>query len=279
MERFLSLMMALEYIEANLTNPISLEDVANAACISLSHLHRMFTRVFGCPLKEYITKRRLCSAAYDLVHSDTSITELAFAYQYGTVESFSRAFRRHFRTSPSSFRRQNRFSDLYPRIVLAPNPRKGGDSMTPIPKYDLSELSKRILNAKGTYILDVDIDYLVEINEKLGWGAGDTAIAETAARIRRSIPPETAFFRIAADEFIVITGTRELKSAEEIAQKILSYSGDPVTWNETTFAFSVTVGIAKVPDDINELKPAVELVREAMFQAKGESRNSYKVLG
>lgn len=278
MERFLSLIMALEYIEANLTNPITLKDIASSACISLSHLHRMFSRVFGCSLKEYITRRRLCSAAYDLIHSETSITDLAFAYQYSSVESFSRAFRRHFRTSPSAFRQQNRFSDLYPKIVLAPSPAKGGDSMTPIPKYDLSELSKRILDAKGTYILDVDIDYLVGINEELGWGAGDAAIAETAARIRKSIPPETAFFRIAADEFIVITGTKELEAAEEIAQKILSYSDDPVTWNDITFSFSVSVGIAKIPDDINELKPALELVREAMFQAKVESRNSYKVL-
>ena len=43
-------------------------------------------------------------------------------------------FRRHFRTSPSAFRQQNRFSDLYPKIVLAPSPaKKEGDSMTPIP--------------------------------------------------------------------------------------------------------------------------------------------------
>ncbi|NLA58333.1 MAG: helix-turn-helix domain-containing protein [Firmicutes bacterium] len=278
MHRFLSLIMALEYIEANLTNPISLEDVATAACISLSHLHRMFTRVFGCSLKEYITRRRLCSAAYDLIHSKTPITDLAFAYQYSSVESFSRAFRRHFRTSPSSFRRQNRFSHLYPKIILTPNSGKGGDPMAPVPKYDLSELSKRILDAKGTYILDVDIDNLVQINDELGWEAGDIAIAETAARIRKSIPPETAFFRIAADEFIVITGQDQLQAVEDIAQRILAYSHEPVAWNDTTFAFSVSVGIAKVPEDINELKPALELVREAMYQAKEESPNTYKIL-
>ncbi|NLJ69273.1 MAG: helix-turn-helix domain-containing protein [Firmicutes bacterium] len=278
MQRFLSLIMALEYIEANLTNPFTLEDVASSAWISLSHLHRMFTRVFGCSLKEYITKRRLCSAAHDLIHSQASITELAFTYQYSSVESFSRAFRKHFRTSPSGFRQQNRISELYPKMVLVPDTKNGGEPMVPVPKYDLSELSKRILNAKGTYILDVDIDYLMRINDELGWGAGDVAIAETAARIRKSIPPETAFFRIAADEFIVITGLDELQAAKDIAQKIVSYADDQVNWNDTTFAFSVSVGIARVPEDINELKPALDLAREAMFQAKEDSRNSYRAL-
>ena len=71
------------------TNPISLEDIASLAYISLSHLHRMFTRVFGCSLKEYMTKRS-CVVPPIL-------------------------------TSPSAFRRRNRFSELYLKIVLEPN--------------------------------------------------------------------------------------------------------------------------------------------------------------
>ena len=277
MQSFLSLILAIEYIEANLTNPISLEDIASEAYISLSHLHRMFSRVFGCPLREYMTKRRLCSAAHELVHSDITITDLAFKYQYGSVESFSRAFRKQFLVSPSAFRQANRFTELYPRIILK-HPRKGDGKMTPIPKYDLTELSQRIVAAKGTYILDVDIDNLMRINEELGRGAGDVAIAETAARIERSVSPGTAFFRISADEFIVITEREDLASAEAIAQKILSHSDDPVTWNDTTFTFSVSVGIAKIPTDIKESTPAVELVQEAMYQAKQTDRNTYKVI-
>lgn len=246
MQSFLSLIMGLEYIEANLTNPISLEDIASSAYISLSHLHRMFTHVFGCSLKEYMTKRS-CVVPPIL-------------------------------TSPSAFRRRNRFSELYPKIVLEPNTLKGENQMTATPKYDLSELSKRILAAKGTYILDVDIDQLERINDALGRGAGDVAIAETAARIAKNVPPDTAFFRIGADEFIVITERGKLQAAEDIAERILSHSDDPVAWNDTTFTFSVSIGIAKIPTDIHELSPALELVQEAMYRAKKKDGNPYKVL-
>lgn len=153
--------------------------------------------------------------------------------------------------------------------------RKSDDSN---PKYDLSELSKRILAAKGTYILDVDIDQLERINDELGRGAGDVAIAETAARIAKNVPPDTAFFRIGADEFIVITERGKLQAAEDIAERILSHSDDPVAWNDTTFTFSVSIGIAKIPTDIHELSPALELVQEAMYRAKKKDGNLYKVL-
>ncbi len=278
MQKFLSLILALEFIEQNLSKPISLEDVAKSAFISLSHLHRLFARVFRCSLKDYITKRRLCCAAYELVHTKRPITQLAFDYQYGNVESFSRAFKKQFLTSPSAFRNKNWFSELYPKIVLQPDQRIGDDTMTVLKRYDETEISKRIISAKGTYILDVDIDNLLPINEQIGRGAGDMAIAETAVGIESSLPQDTTFFRMGGDEFIVITEQKDIEVVEKMAQQILSYADNLLTWNGQTFTFSASVGIARIPDDIKDFELAINLAQNAMYEAKRNQCSSYKVV-
>ncbi len=281
MEQVFSLILAVDYMEEHLLEPVDLRDVAAASCMSLSHLHRLFSHVFHCSLKEYLTKRRLCRAAHDLLQSQETVTDLAFKYQYGSVEGFSRAFRAQFLLSPSQFRRNSQFAELHPRRV-APNPMAGGNAMCSKQgftlMFDVPELSEQLLAAKGTYILDVDIDHLMTINETLGRKAGDAAIAAAAGRIERAVPTGTVFFRIGADEFVVLTKTTDVSAAEAIAQRILSFAGEPLSLNGENFHFSVSVGISKVPLGTLDVQDALGRVHEAMIQAKRERRSSYKVM-
>ena len=66
----------------------------------------------------------------------------------------------------------------------------------------------------------------------------------------------------------MITERGKLQAAEDIAERILSHSDDPVAWNDTTFTFSVSIGIAKIPTDIHELSPALELVQEQCIEPR-----------
>jgi diguanylate cyclase (GGDEF)-like protein len=116
-------------------------------------------------------------------------------------------------------------------------------------KYDVSELGAQILASKGTYILYLDIDNLKPINDNMGHDAGDaalaeTALAETAARIERSISPGMTFFRTGNDDFTVLTGSGDLGRTESVAAKIISFADDEVTYGGGTLKFSVSIGIA-----------------------------------
>lgn len=96
---------AIDYIESHLTEPIPLEHVASAACFSLAHFYRIFHALVGHSLKEYIRKRRLSEAATRLVTTSEDLIHICFDYQFGSQESFTRAFQSMFGLTPGRFRK------------------------------------------------------------------------------------------------------------------------------------------------------------------------------
>lgn len=273
MKSFISLVCAVEYIEQHLHERIGVSDVAQASYLSLSHLQGMFSKTFRISVGDYIAKRKLCLAARWLGHTQRSITDIAFEIGYANAESFSRAFKKQFLQTPSSYRRENSFSDLYPRLII--NEKEG---FNVIKRYDLTDISEKILASKGSYIICADIDHLMDINEHKGRDAGDAAIAETSARISRSIHSGMDYFRIGADHFVILTRSGDPALAEGIAGKIISQAGEDVIWSGKPFTFSVTMGLVKIPMDISDAKEAIERSEAAMFEAKREGRNCYKVM-
>ena len=105
-ELFRRLMMARDFIHSNLEHDISLEDIAQVACLSLYHFLRVFKSVFGMPPNKYLTQARLDKASGLLKNPDFPISEVAVATGYSNHSAFSRAFNRRFGHSPAAFRRQ-----------------------------------------------------------------------------------------------------------------------------------------------------------------------------
>jgi AraC-like DNA-binding protein/uncharacterized damage-inducible protein DinB len=81
------------------------QDLARQAYQSRTQFHRLFrTMIDETPAA---MRRRLLleRAAYQLAHTDTSVTDVALDAGFGSLEAFSRAFRKSFRISPSRYRR------------------------------------------------------------------------------------------------------------------------------------------------------------------------------
>ena len=100
MEWFERLNSAMQYIEENIDQEIDFEEIAKIACCSVYHFQRMFSFITDVPLSEYIRRRRLTLAAFELQNSDIRIIDLALKYGYETHESFSRAFQKLHGTTP-----------------------------------------------------------------------------------------------------------------------------------------------------------------------------------
>lgn len=97
--------LALDFIEANLDGDLRLEEVAATANSSLYWFHRVFAKIVGESMGEYIRKRRLNRAAEDLVNTHDRIIDIAVKYGFGSHEAFTRSFNQHFRITPSRYRK------------------------------------------------------------------------------------------------------------------------------------------------------------------------------
>lgn len=93
---------ALEYIENNLTEDISVEDIAARAFLSPFYFQKIFHVLCGYTVGEYIRMRRLSCAAQELMSGDVKVIDTAMRYGYSSPDSFSKAFAAFHGISPSA---------------------------------------------------------------------------------------------------------------------------------------------------------------------------------
>jgi len=107
---------AINYTEDNLSSNIDFEKVARVACCSSFHFQRMFSFIIDVPLSEYIRRRRLTLAAFELQNSDIKIIDIGLKYGYESPDSFTRAFQNLQGVTPSLARKTGVQLKAYPRI-------------------------------------------------------------------------------------------------------------------------------------------------------------------
>lgn len=102
-----AMLRALNYIDENITQSVSLYDLSRVAGFSVPHFYRLFRRLTGDTVGAYILRRKITLAARDLNDSDRSIASIAFDYGFESHDVFTRAFARVYGMSPKKYRSSN----------------------------------------------------------------------------------------------------------------------------------------------------------------------------
>jgi len=102
---------ARDFMEAGLSGPLSIQEIASAAAFSPFHLLRIFKQVFGETPHQYLTRRRVEAAKSYLKNTDMSVTDICLAIGFESLGSFSWMFRRHVGVSPEGYRNRIRSSE------------------------------------------------------------------------------------------------------------------------------------------------------------------------
>ncbi|MDC0705734.1 MULTISPECIES: AraC family transcriptional regulator [Priestia] len=119
---------ALHYIEENLTNDIDFREVAKLALCSEYHFKRMFSFLAGITLSEYIRRRRLTLAAFELKDNNMKVIDIAIKYGYNSPDSFTRAFQNLHGITPSEAKKNGYSLRAYPQMTFQLSI-KGGNEM------------------------------------------------------------------------------------------------------------------------------------------------------
>lgn len=96
---------AISYIEDNITEELTIGEIAKQVMVSPYYFQKGFTMLCGFTVGEYIKKRRLSLAGSELVATDRKIIDIALRYGYDSPDSFTKAFIRFHGATPTSVRK------------------------------------------------------------------------------------------------------------------------------------------------------------------------------
>ncbi|MDE6388289.1 MAG: AraC family transcriptional regulator [Lachnospiraceae bacterium] len=113
---------ALEYIENNITENLTISGIASEINVSAFYFQKGFAMLCGYNVGEYIRMRRLSLAGSELLSSDIKIIDLAVKYCYDSSDSFTKAFTRFHGSTPTEVRRKGAplkaFAPLHIKLSL-----------------------------------------------------------------------------------------------------------------------------------------------------------------
>jgi len=114
MDMLKQLNAAIAYIESNLCDEIDLDAVAVIACVTKDSFVQFFSYMTGMTLNEYIRRRRLTLAAYELQKNNNKVIDIAIKYGWDSADAFNKAFIRQHGITPTMARNPHESLKIYP---------------------------------------------------------------------------------------------------------------------------------------------------------------------
>ncbi|ANE54234.1 diguanylate cyclase domain-containing protein [Methylomonas sp. DH-1] len=120
-------------------------------------------------------------------------------------------------------------------------------------------------------LLLVDIDKFKDVNERLGYTAGDHVLREAAQRILRSVRETDVVARMDGVEFaLLLTDLEKIDHIERIAGTISQKLGEPFAFDEQPLDLQLhcRIGIAVCPDDAGEAGRLQQAAAQALKKCR-----------
>lgn len=95
---------AIDYIQNNYRDPITLEDLAEHTFLSRTYISHSFRKYLGVSFMEYMTRVRICHAVR-LMNGSQTLTEIAYNSGFPNVNAMIKAFKQYRGMTPGEYRK------------------------------------------------------------------------------------------------------------------------------------------------------------------------------
>lgn len=109
------------YIESHITDNINIDELAKITMQSSDCFNRLFSYMVGMTVNEYIRRRKLSLAIFDLQNSNEKIIDIAMKYGWNSSDAFSKAFVNQHGITPSNARNRIGSAKIYPPVSFEVN--------------------------------------------------------------------------------------------------------------------------------------------------------------
>lgn len=128
-------------------------------------------------------------------------------------------------------------------------------------------------------VLFIDLDQFKSINDTLGHNYGDTMLIRVANRLSSLCEADEVVARLGGDEFLFLMSVdnNRLELLTDRANAILGDLSLPVSFQGRKLSVTPSIGIAHFPKDGHSIQDLMQCADLAMYAAKAEGRNRYKI--
>lgn len=127
-------------------------------------------------------------------------------------------------------------------------------------------------------LLMLDLNNFKEINDSLGHAAGDELLIQVSQRLRAEVPKEQMVARMGGDEFaIVLEHGVDEKLCENLATRLSNEIGLAIKVGDNRVFASVSIGVSLFPDDGATLSQVLINADVAMYMAKRDPAQAYRL--
>lgn len=158
------------------------------------------------------------------------------------------------------------------------------DPLTRLPNRRLLEdrLALAIRHArrqsKRLAVIFIDLDHFKQVNDSLGHAVGDELLLSVSQRLQAHLREDDTLARLGGDEFIVLLNeVDEVDEVTRVARRLIEAVSAPFELYENALRVGCSLGVGLYPDDASTPESLMQCADAAMYQAKQEGRNTYRL--
>jgi diguanylate cyclase (GGDEF)-like protein/PAS domain S-box-containing protein len=127
-------------------------------------------------------------------------------------------------------------------------------------------------------LLFIDLDDFKQVNDTMGHAAGDILLCEIAERLKSSLRKGDTRVRFGGDEFaVILENIVDAGDVVEVVENLVEKLHQPMRLNGHELVVTTSIGISLYPGDASDIEELLLHADTAMYSAKAEGRNSYRL--
>lgn len=127
-------------------------------------------------------------------------------------------------------------------------------------------------------VLFLDLDHFKQVNDSLGHALGDELLVKLTERLVHHLREDDTLARLGGDEFIaLLPEVVEIDEVTRVARRLIDAASATFDLGGRRIRVGCSLGISVYPDDGDEPEVLVQRADAAMYRAKEEGRNTYRL--
>ena len=133
-------------------------------------------------------------------------------------------------------------------------------------------------NKQMCVLVILDLDNFKSINETLGHAVGDELLKQAGEKIKSHLREVDTVARIGGDEFAILQPQiNDIEDSTKVAYRLLEKLQKPWVLENKEYYITASMGVAIYPNDGEDEQMLLKNAETAMYRAKEEGRNNYKL--